>query len=330
MSITFYEFLKKFYESQVSKRLQEGLDPEDMEFSEEDVEAFNPDLTVPTKGYGQTDPTEPFKEYLFGPTLKAARDAWEEKVKTNEGQLACIEASGHEDFLAAVYLYYRYFKITCQIFWQYFARDDRSAYKAFNTEMVEQLAASAFDLLCNKPGYPTSDATPYRAFKAEKYEHTKDFLNHFMWWYARYFQATCEYYAKHMTVGGITGYNGKGPLSLTGYDELAGGDDEGFEYGNVNNLASHGNLDAVSYRDEDPLIVGQVRAALADFRTKIPQKAPANELQTYLGVWDDMLLGMKSEITKAKFGITIDDVHRVRANLERWLKKDHPELAELR
>ena len=326
MSITFYEFLKKFYESQVTKRIQEGLDPEDMEFSEEDIERFNPEAEIPTKSYGQTDPTAPFKEYLFGPLLKSAKNAWEDKVKTNEGQLACIKAAEEGDFIATTYLYYRFFRLTCQVFWHYFAKEDRSVYKAFNTEMVEKLAAAAFDLLHNQPGYPTSKVTPFTTWNPDKYENTKDFLNHFGWWYARYFQAACEYYAKHMTVGGITGYNGKGPLSLTGYDELAGNDEDGPGYGSVNSLASHGDLEAVSYRDSDPIISGQIRAALADYRQWLEQTKDSS----YLVVWEDKLLDTDSKDTKAKLGISIDDVHRMRANLERWFKGRYPELAELR
>ena len=319
--MTFHEYLRKYYESRALNRLFESWDDEEEEEQEDEDSTYNPI---------SSDPSAPFKQIIPASAVKDAKAKWADIVKTRDGQKQCLKAAGEEDdWAATIYLYNRYLGLTCKAFWKYYVMGDRSELRAYNDEAKYKLAHAALLLLHGIPQYirntGESEANPFRSFKAEKYKAGKDILDSFGFWYARYFKDVCLQEYQHPDTAGVTNYSGAAPLRTASYDELAPNDENGPN--SPASLVRSNDLESVSYI-EDPeqrQDLMNLRAILNDFEAWLK----AEKTPDYMTVWVDFLADKSARPAAEKLNTSIEEIHRMRANLKNWLKKRYPQLEEM-
>lgn len=315
---------KKFLEHcqlQPSRKLLEAME----DYEEADLAGFNDNIDpvedpdqnflglvdsdsgAPEKYISQADATAPFKELVPPSAVAHAKQIWEAKAKTFDGQKEILHAAQTGDWDATVYLYYRFLSLTCWLYWRYFVGPHHLPEKIWDEETTRQLALSSLQLLHNQPGYESSKTTPFKTFNLEKYDskRTKDLLNNFGYWYGQYFNGACQHYAHK--------WKGK-DMSFEAYTDS-------FKQRKATSVTQQ-DLDAISY-SEDPITGMTCKDIILGFQRFLQQKEPI-----YLKVFKDQCEGLTPPQSAKNLGISNDEVHRMRANITRWLIQQYPGVKE--
>lgn len=126
-----------------------------------------------------------FESFVSPTAQKKANEAWADRVKTQEGQLECLEAAENGQEEAVNYLYVRFLPLIRSAFWKYLIGPNRKYLSSkINSGEAEEFGNTAYTMIAG-----AESPSPYKTFDPSKFSENTDLINQFSYYFYRYLQA---------------------------------------------------------------------------------------------------------------------------------------------
>lgn len=159
----------------------------------------------------------------------AARRAYEEQAKSQEGQLNVLAAASNGDTTAADYLFVTLKPVIAKAFWKYFLGPNLATHQFKISQGADQdFASLAYEMLLGQ-----LDPSPYAAFDASKFKPSANLIKQFGYYLYRYLQNEAMKIHRADNMAGMTGNvkSDTGSIHVGSYEDMATPAEDGAKAG---------------------------------------------------------------------------------------------------